>query len=178
MPRSFDKERWLTEATDCYTRTSQHDKHRALSKLRTDLECIDGLGRLDKWCMSQDMVIKFVSAASGMWSSEFRTVFVTTNAKPEYQLILTLHECGHMLVESYDTDEYLERYGNGYISALKLSQHSFIHRVDCLAEEFEAWHMGWDLSKKLGIELDREAFVRWRNSSLRSYIKWVTVATL
>ena len=176
MPREFDKKRWLSESLKRYTRTSNKNSLAPL-RLRKDIESIDGLSKIVEWCEAQDVSVKFVSEAGGSWAGESRTVYITTRATPEFQLILALHECGHLLVESFEESDFLERFGDG--KNVSFAQKKNIqHRVDCVSEEFEAWHQGWKLVKLLGLHVDRTTFLRWKNKLLRSYMIWATRRSL
>jgi hypothetical protein len=168
MPRDFDKERWLSEALRRYLRSKDTPTKRK-RRLRSDVLAIDGLDKLTCWCKSQAIDFLFVNEPSGTWSTDARTVYVTCNASPTYQLIIALHECGHALVETINEEEFAERYSNGYMSE---ESTAFSHRIECLAEEIEAWYRGWDLARELGMSIDRDVFIACRNKLLKSYVHW------
>lgn len=170
MPRDFRRERWLSEALKRHQQ-SRDAPAKKRSRLRTDVLSIHGLNVLNEWCQERAIELLFIREANGTWCHERRTVFVTNTASPEYQLIIALHECGHAVVETMESQEFIDRYGNGYLAAPE-DDTPFAHRIECLSEEFEAWNRGWELAKELELFVDRTAFITCRNRCLKNYVRW------
>ena len=48
----------------------------------------------------------------------------------------------------------------------------FIHRCIILEEEFEAWHRGRKLAKKLEVEINENNWNATKSSFIKSYLRW------
>ena len=85
-----------------------------------------------------------------------------------------LHECGHHLI---GMKEHHERFGQGYpLGNDPAVAKTKAHKVACLEEEFEAWHRGWKLARRLGLAITRSDFDELRIECLKSYIDWAARA--
>lgn len=132
---------------------------------------IDKMSTVIDWCSSKNITVQFGKKPGGVYNAVDRTITIAGRAAPEKQLYMLLHECGHHLI---GFDEMDERFGMGYpFVEDPVVNTTFHHRVACLEEEMEAWNRGWRLSKRLHLQLEREAFDKVRLDCLRSYIKWV-----
>ena len=73
--------------------------------------------------------------------------------------------------------EHHERFGMGYpmqgdAQVVKTTH----HKVACLEEEFEAWHRGWKLAKRLGLAISRREYDDLRIECLKSYVDWTAAS--
>lgn len=143
------------------------------------MDAIDGLGSLIAWLTKRRIKVEFVSYGfGGVWLAHEKKITINRNTHAVKQLHLLLHECGHVLVESSNEAKH-DKYTWGYSKITDLTDEtqkrlnaSFVHRLDVLSEEIDAWHNGRKLAKKLSLPLDDEAYNKTRMNALRSYIKW------
>ena len=90
-----------------------------------------------------------------------------TNLKQ--QLFMLLHECGHYLI---GYPESHERFGHGYPASDPGEKRQFLHRVDVVDEEMEAWHRGRRLASRLKIKIDLVEYNKLRAQMLKTHLKW------
>lgn len=147
------------------------NRSKARGRWGTDGRLVRGIEKVVRWCLSQGLSVEFTSQCGGIYYPEDRRVTLTSRAQPRFQLFLLLHEIGHFLVAS---TERHARFSQGYRNIDPRATRTFIHRLDILDEEFEAWARGWSLGERLKIlkNGDRIAFDRIRANMLKDYIKW------
>jgi hypothetical protein len=171
----FDKELWRKRSWDRFQRlvrkqTKKEPTRGAEAQWYRDMLYIEKLDSVVDWCASHGLEVSFAKKANGVYEPESKVITLSCRALPEKQLHYLLHECGHHLI---GMKEHHERFGKGYPQGMNPEvMNTFIHRVACLEEEFEAWHRGWKLANRLGLDVDREEFDKTRMDCLKSYIKW------
>ena len=137
-----------------------------------DMVYIEKLETTIEWCNSKKIDVFFAKKPNGVYEPSTKVVLISGRALPEKQLHYLLHECGHHLI---GLKEQHERFGMGYHTTMDPeARNNHAHRIACLEEEFEAWYRGWKLSRRLGLDVDREEFDKTRVDCLRSYIKWAS----
>jgi hypothetical protein len=86
-------------------------------------------------------------------------------------LFAALHECGHIVVGNKDN------YHRDYKSIIKADTvdgrhyRSNLYRYKKIKEEIEAWEEGFKLSKKLGIDVDKDDYDKYASKYLITYTK-------
>lgn len=175
MP-TFQRKTWEERAWARYERQrpkGRASEHRARARLDRDLEATKGLEAVVEWVDRRGLKVEFTNRRdAGIFSSEEKTIYINSTQTYEHQLFVLLHECGHLLVGSEKPGAH-HRFKLGYPSAGDpFLKGKFIHRCAVLEEEFEAWHRGHRLAKKLGVEIDDARWTDLKTRFLRSYIKW------
>ena len=89
-------------------------------------------------------------------------VSISTSNTPLMQLVVLLHEAGHIIFRQKNNK-------NGHENDRK----TLLGRMDIMHEEMMAWHEGRLLSRQLGIEIEKEMWEESYCDSLLKYIKWV-----
>lgn len=163
----FDVEVWKARATARFTRASTAGKPDAAARFQRDLKHIEDLAIIVAWCDKKKIEVVFDRKANG--TIEGKRIRVNGRTRPEHQLYILVHECGHHLIGSRERDE---RYGHGYNAEEPGDKRTLLHRVDVVDEEFEAWDRGRKLAARLGVRLDKEAFHKARATYLKSYMQW------
>lgn len=163
----FDADLWKTRAHQRFERAQAKGEFRALEQLGRDLRAVKDLGRVVAWCESRKYVVVFDRGFSGEIDPNTKRVRVNGRMRPERQLYTLLHECGHMLI---GFPEKGQRYSKGYSNPG--ASRTFVHRVDVVDEELEAWHRGKKLGGRLGVEIDEDAFDRLRAACIKTQLKW------
>lgn len=138
------------------------------TKLWEDHHAIAELQRLVEWGVRKSITFVMTSSAAA-WDVSTRTIYIPNRCRPQKQLFLTLHECGHSLVQPHDYDG---RFSKGYDAIEPGVKRSLIHRIDILDEELMAWSLGFDLARELEIVIDVPRFNQLKAQSIKSYIKW------
>jgi len=89
-------------------------------------------------------------------------ISINNKHDPEIQLIILLHEAGHILFRNKNNKkpEHIDR------KTIK-------GKMDVLYEEVMAWYEGRELSNRLGIEVENKKWKENYCDSLLKYIKWV-----
>lgn len=122
------------------------------------------------WCASKGLAVIFERREKGMFDAENKLIRLSGRLRPERQLFLLLHECGHFLIGD---KKKRERFGMGYSRAGdKRIMKTFHHRCDVLDEEFEAWQRGFKLSKRLKLKINKDRYDAIRTMLLKTYIGW------
>jgi hypothetical protein len=170
----FDKDLWRKRSWERFCRATA-TKPEASQRIRdaawvSDLKAIDDLEALVEWCATRCIKVVFAKKALGSYATADKVITISSRLKPRNQSVVLLHECGHHLCGGAD---HHDRFGMGYPQATEPSvRRTFHHRVSCLEEEIEAWHRGWKLAVRLGLNVSRDDFDAVRLDCLRSYIKW------
>lgn len=151
---SFDKSAWIDRAWR---------KKKSVARLRSDIRGIRGLESVVRWCEERGLEVEFKRVSGGEYDPENSRILVSSAAKPETQLFILLHECGHHLFESSATARAQV--------AQDARKGSIAYTVNHLAEEFEAWARARKLADRLKVPLD-ESFERYRVRCLNTYIEW------
>ena len=91
--------------------------------------------------------------------------------QPGINLIYSfLHECGHVVLykkKSYDVDYKILNSANEDGRHLKGN----LFKYKQLKEEIQAWESGYKLSKKLKINIDKDAYDKYAAKYFMTYIK-------
>jgi hypothetical protein len=163
----FDVEVWKARATARFNRATEAGKPDAATRFMRDIKAIDDMTVIVSWCERKKIEVVFDRNPNG--AIEGKRVRVNGRTRPEHQLYILVHECGHHLIGTRERDE---RYGWGYNADEPHEKRTLLHRVDVVDEEFEAWDRGRKLAARLGVKLDKEAFQRARASYLKTYMQW------
>jgi hypothetical protein len=170
--RHFDGKLWrdrswarLRRATGDGRPTRSSEK-----KWAVDAYAIDDIERVVGWCDSRGIEVLFGRRSGGVYDEAAKKIIISAHAPPRKQLVYLLHECGHHLVSAAGVED--DRFKMGYSSAVGAGDRTFVHKLAVLEEEFEAWHRGWRLAKRLELTLSREEFDTTRLECLKSYIRW------
>lgn len=170
----FDKSEALRRARIRLVRRSAVSREEAERVHAREYLAIEGMDRVAQWAKKRGLSIDIhPKIDAGRFHSQARRVEVSSRLGPEKQLIILLHELGHFLIEASGPELLIERFPNGYARIDSgIPGRDVLHKIDVIAEEFEAWHRGWKLAGRLGILIDRDYFDAVRADYLRSYMKW------
>ena len=172
MPK-FEAELWEARAWDRYSRTQSSDSSTARKRLDRDIVSIQGIHLVVDWAASKSIGVDFTNRkCGGLYDGEHKIIIINSRMSYEKQLFVLLHECGHVLVGAQAYHE-TSRWRMGYPSASDpVLSKKFVHRCAVVEEEFEAWHRGKKLAKKLGVTLDEDKFDHAKVEFLKTYMKW------
>ena len=175
MADLFDKDKLRSLAWDRFQRQVRGVSRRQVARgpegqWYRDMLYIEKLAAVVAWAESKGMSVALAKRVSAAYDPNSKLITISGSASPERMLHYLLHECGHHLI---GMEEAHERFGKGYPRiGSRGVVNSMAHRIACLEEEFEAWHRGWKLAKRLELEVDRQEFDRTRTECLKSYIAW------
>lgn len=119
--------------------------------------------RVLAWCASRGIGVEFGTHRDS-YEIATRTIYIRTGQSRFATLAGLLHECGHALCDR----DRARRWPHGYASQ---RPRGLKHAIECLAEEFEAWHRGERLAKRLGVKLDVVRYRRMRDACLADYAR-------
>lgn len=173
---SFQRKTWEDRAWARYEKQRSKDpatEPKARARLDADLTSAASLDRLVSWCARRGVTVEFTNRReAGVYSSEEKTIFINSTQTYEHQLFILLHESGHLLIGSENSKES-HRFKLGYPSSYDPTwKGKFVHRCIILEEEFEAWHRGKKLAKKLEIEINEEGWNDIKSRFIKSYLRW------
>lgn len=174
MGTAFDEKKWRERAWARFTRAQQGGRPQASGQWAKDIIAISNLDKLITWCETRGLTIVFARRQNGLYDPESKTITIAASALPQKQVMYLLHECGHHLI---GMKEHHERFGMGYPQGNDpVISKTTAHKVACLEEEFEAWHRGWKLSRRLNLAISRNDYDNLRIECLKSYVDWTAAA--
>jgi hypothetical protein len=164
----FNPDRLKQRALDRYERNRKKmDVADASLALQRELLALAGMVKLASWLEKRKIPLVIKKMTGGEYNDVDRVVSLSGRISREKQLIFLIHECGHVLVGKPKRDE---RFG---MAEIKIGERcTFRHKLDVIEEEFEAWHRGKKLARRLNIEYDKVLLEQEKQSALVSYIKW------
>lgn len=166
---SFDRSKWLRRARNKLARRGEAGE----PEHARDYIAIDGLERAVAWAKNNEITVDFIKISSGRFHSASRRVEISSHLQPEIQLHTLLHELGHFLIGNEGDAAVEYKYPNGYRRIEQdMPGRGVLHKIDVVAEEYEAWALGRLLAEKTGITIDREAYDKTRARYLQSYFRW------
>lgn len=175
---TFDVETWRSRARKRYDVGLAKNAGAAALRFVDDMRSIDGLQKIVDWAAGHGYSISFVPCDSGgVWLREDRRIEINDRSRPREQLHIALHEAGHCLVDRSEVFDDICRSGYSALdepmseAETKRLKKTWLHKVDVLIEEVEAWNRGLKLAHRLGIDVDRPAFDRTRARYLKSYMR-------
>jgi len=147
-------------------------KNKANDLWNKEVIAVSDLDRIISWCEEKRIKVTFVKRQNGIYYAGDNKISISNRLSTINQVCVLLHECGHHLI---GVDIEHNRFGMGYPQTDKKITKTFRHRFSCLEEEIEAWHRGWKLAQRLGLELQRDDFDSFRLKCLRSYLDWTLI---
>ena len=175
MADPFDRDKLRSLAWDRFQRQVRGVSRRRVARgaegqWYRDMLYIEKLAAVVDWAAGKGMSVVLSRRVSAAYDPNSKTITISGRASPERMLHYLLHECGHHLI---GMEEHHERFGKGYPRAGSRGVvNGRAHRIACLEEEFEAWHRGWKLARRLDLDVDRDEFDRTRTECLRTYVAW------
>lgn len=164
MATQFNKDTWLR-------RIQTRIRRGRVSDGWIDISAIDGIEKVISWLSTRETSVEFVKRSGGYYDENKNTVFISSHLPPRHQLHILLHECGHLLISVSGRWKYPEGYK-------KIDDdrdgRNVIHKIDVIAEEFDAWHQGFLLAERLDILLHKEEFLKIKAKCLMTYIRWAS----
>lgn len=148
----------------------------ALSDSFCELASISNIEKILDWCNKRKINVEFSRNARELYSNTQRKIYVNSNTTFEEQMYTLLHECGHHLIHETaikDFDLYLEKFNHGYYTQT-LNEESLARKMSILSEEIEAWNRGFNLARRLQLFVNIHNYEEYKNSCLRSYVRWVS----
>lgn len=168
----FDKSEALRRARIRLARRGAVSREEAEAAHAREFLAIEWIEKVVCWAKKQGVAVDVHPRIDvGRYHSDSRRVEISSRFGPEKQLVVLLHELGHYLIEVGGRAS--ERFPHGY-SRIEEGHpgRDALHKIDVIAEEFEAWHRGWKLSQRLRISVEREYYDTIRAEYLKSYFRW------
>ena len=124
--------------------------------------------KLEKWIKSHGYTVRFSRIDEVNYTDKEITLCGQKNKdKMIYSL---LHECGHIIVS--DKKSYNKNYkilNKGYLDGRHTK--GLLYKYKQLREEIQAWEKGFKLSKKLGININKEDYDKYASVCFNTYTK-------
>jgi len=135
-----------------------------------------GMNRLTTWLENKgwSMDIDYTNRDEMLPAN--RHITINGRQGVEKQLYSFLHECGHLLIQK-NWDKYEKTYPAAakmvsYATTHKQLERSHKYKVDCIAEEVEAWKRGKHLAQRLGLYIVEEKYNALTAECVYSYVTW------
>jgi hypothetical protein len=164
----FDPEVWVDRARARFTRERAAKRPGAASRFERDKVSINKINELIKWCTSKKITVTFDNEEVGEYAD--KKIRCNVHARPDIQLYMLLHECGHFLI-GVEHEKFV--LSTSDINDPSIRRTTTTYRLDVLGEEMEAWHRGWKLANRLKIKIDRNAYLNLRTKMMKTHLMWV-----
>lgn len=130
------------------------------------------------WLKTKNFTAAFDSRCSdygdGLIAIKQKLVVVNPNLSESTQVVILLHECGHLLA-CRDVNRYAEAYPHQIAMLIDSRRgRSYKYRIGVLEEEFDVWSRAERLAGRLDIDLDKHKFYSYRTKYLMTYIDWIS----
>lgn len=170
---AFDPDVWRARAWARYQKLvkSGNKKLSAVRQWERDVKHISFLESLILWCNERNIEVDFAKQMGGIYFPEEKRIRLSGRLSPEKQVFVLLHECGHHLIG--DKEKH-ERFGMGYsrVDSDPTITRTFRHKCDIIDEEYEAWHRGFKLAKRLRLKIDKDRYDKHRAEMIKTYLVW------
>lgn len=138
-------------------------------KSAMDYAAVDGIEKISEWLDKRGFALEFAKRAGAYFDVSKKIVTVSSHQQVQKQLHLLLHECGHIIISGSG----INKYPNGYRKIDEARDgRDELHKMDVIAEEFDAWHKGKCLASRLGVVFDHDEYDRTRATCIKTYMKW------
>lgn len=141
-------------------------------KVKSELDALKRLKTVLRWIKEDThLSVGFSHNQTSHFQWENNLIVINTRLTCWNKLFILLHEIGHHLVSKNSKNKNRFSYGYG---AQTISNHHNRHKIDILEEEFEAWHLGWNIGNKINAihESHKPAWDKTKYYHINSYIKW------
>lgn len=130
------------------------------------------INKIACWLANQGWNVIFERGGDTGVVPALRNITIDTAMSKPTMLYSILHEAGH--VRLFSRPGYVEKYKDGYVRLTNgKNKKSLLHKMDVLAEEFDAWKEGEAIARELNIPLDWKGYKTDRNRSIKTYVEWV-----
>jgi hypothetical protein len=131
------------------------------------------MNRLENWLSERRWSLEWSRKEDDHVDFTLRKIVVNSSRRPQSQVFGILHEIGHILLS--ETHDYTLRFSSsdGYKRRKEKKRESLKVRVEVMGEEWEAWNMGEQFARKIGLNIDYNALRATRNRDLKSYAAWL-----
>lgn len=131
------------------------------------------LRKMEEWLTERRWKLEWSRKWDDHVNFTAQEIVVNSNRTPQSQVFGILHEMGHIILS--ESSDYHIRFPNSeaFKYRQERSRETLKVRTEVLGEEWEAWCLGESLARKLGLEIDYEAYHTTRNRDLKSYVRWV-----
>ena len=124
--------------------------------------------KIEDWAKSHGYTVRFSIRDEVNYTDKEITL---RNQKNKDKMMYSfLHECGHIIVS--DKRSYKKNYkilNKGYVDGRHTK--GLLYKYKQLREEILAWEKGFKLSKKLGININKEEYDEYASKCFNTYIK-------
>lgn len=166
--QEFSPEKMRARALKRFVRdSSKKGEEEAKRAHDAELTAISGLEVVAAWLEKRKIDLRIKKINTAEFDDEDMVIDLSGGLTREKQLVVLLHECGHVLIGK---PKRTERYGMSKI--LDGERCTFRHRIDVVDEEFEAWHRGWKLARRLHVVVNRDLWESTKLWALTTYLKW------
>jgi hypothetical protein len=167
---TFNKKVWMRRARNNLARRLTIGDPKAKDNHAKEYAAILGIEKLAEWANAKGLEIIFSKMEGGLYHEISKKIMVSSKGGPITQLCVLLHECGHFIITRSGGRN---RYPDGYAKIEEGREGRNVHhKMDVIAEEFDAWIKGWTLAHRLNIIVDRNDYNEVRSKYLKTYFKW------
>jgi hypothetical protein len=130
--------------------------------------------KLESWLREREWGLDWSRLEDDHVNFSERMIVLNVNRTPESQLFGLLHEIGHIILS--EEPDYTLRFSRSeeFKHRNERSRETLRVKTEVFGEEWEAWVIGEQFSRRLGLEVNYGSYHDARNRDLKSYASWVT----
>ena len=132
----------------------------------------EALHKLDAWGRRKRLDICKGYGIDAYFHEERHIVYNTKIKSKKNQIYSLLHECGHAL--AFASKGYKDNFPTMHtlrFETAKVNKRRNVFKCEEIAEEWDAWKRGFNLSQRLGIDLDRADYFDYASRWVMTYIR-------
>lgn len=125
--------------------------------------------KITKWVESQGFTVRFSKCDEVNYTDREITLHHSQNK--DKMIYSFLHECGHIIVSNKKSyKKNFKILNKAHIDGRHTKSNLFKYKQ--LREEILAWEKGFKLSKRLGIDINKEEYDKYASVCFNTYIKY------
>ena len=136
--------------------------------------------KLIDYSNKKDFDVSFVRSSIGVSYVCFdkKKIVIDSRQNKEYQLYDLVHEVGHIEIETTNEKKLIDIRTEHHYVFNSFHRTSLTHKIEVLQEEINAWNIGEQVAKSLGIVLHKRKFTQRKAKRIGSYVKWIALTSL
>ena len=123
--------------------------------------------RVEEFCTQHNWEVVYTN--NKIDESRNTTITLYRKRKPEILFYIFLHEVGHVWLQQCDFT-YQDKYPELCREAPRYA--TMTYKIARIQEEIEAWEVGKNLARSLGLRINQSKFEKLRAHCLTTYMNW------
>lgn len=131
------------------------------------------IDRLKEYCSNNSWGVVYTN--KNLDECRSKVIYLYKNHSPETEYYSLLHEMGHLYMLHNDYT-YSSRYPES--SKRVPAYNTSSYRIERVKEEIEAWDVGENLARSLGLRINKLNYKKIKSENLVQYMMWASLPTI